>query len=143
MAGTSIARALGLVIETFSDFLQRLFEGVGQTELKDKELVNSLHSKGEITIGQLLKLPISELRPKLDKVDTNLLDGILVLLFEKSNNSSGLKDCENLMNGLTNQQLKTKAVELIEYLNSTRTEFSLERKYPPHQPHIASLEVSS
>ena len=127
MAGTSIARALGLVIEIFSDFLQRLFEGVGQTELKEKELVNSLHSQGDITIGQLLKLPISELRPKLDKVDTNLLDGILVLLFEKSNNSSGLKDCENLMNGLTNQQLKTKAVELIEYLNSTRTEFSLER----------------
>lgn len=127
MAGTSIARLLGLAVEAFSEFLQRLIEGNRQAELKEKKLIDSLYAQGGLTLEQLLKQPISELKSKLDKVDTGLLDKILVLIFEKANNRTEAPKSENSSDNLTNKHLKIKSAELIEYLDFNRKEYSLER----------------
>ncbi|HAF75771.1 MAG TPA: hypothetical protein DCG42_00485, partial [Maribacter sp.] len=76
-------RALGILIESFSDFLQRIFEGNGQVKLDKEDLKNSLKRQAHLEIDDLLFLPWLNLQSKLDKVDTKTLDQVILYLYGK------------------------------------------------------------
>ncbi|SNZ00969.1 hypothetical protein [Flagellimonas pacifica] len=121
MAGTSIARALGVLIESFSDFLQRLFEGNGQVESNERDLKNSLKNQAELKVDDLLVAPWSNLRPKLDKLDTKILDRAILFIYNKAIST----DSSTRTNSDKTTDLRI--LDLIEYLDINRTEFSLDR----------------
>ncbi|WP_286812488.1 MULTISPECIES: hypothetical protein [unclassified Maribacter] len=116
MSGNSTYRALGILIESFSDFLQRIFEGNGQVKLDKEDLKNSLKRQAHLEIDDLLFLPWLNLQSKLDKVDTKTLDQVILYLYGKVSN-------ENKRSRTTDLRI----LDLIKYLDTNRTEFSLDR----------------
>lgn len=50
----SFERGLGVLIESFSEFLQRLFEGNGNSKPNEKELEKLLRSQGNLTLKETL-----------------------------------------------------------------------------------------
>ncbi|MEO9479638.1 MAG: hypothetical protein ABJO28_15005 [Maribacter dokdonensis] len=116
MSGNSTYRALGILIESFSDFLQRIFEGNGQVKLDKEDLKNSLKRQAHLEIDDLLFSPWLNLQSKLDKVDTKTLDQVILYLYGKVSN-------ENKRSRTTDLRI----LDLIKYLDTNRTEFSLDR----------------
>ncbi|MDC6363644.1 MULTISPECIES: hypothetical protein [Flavobacteriaceae] len=113
----STERGLGILIESFADFLQRLIEGNGNMEPSEKELEKALIAQGNLTLKETLKLPFSNWSIKLKNINTKELDRLAVHLYGK------------MMNDKTNsvERLERTIIQLISYLDGERNEFSLER----------------
>ena len=76
-------RGLGILIESFADFLQRLFEGNGNMESSVKELEKALIAQGNLTLKETLELPFSKWLIKLKNINTKELDSLNVHLYDK------------------------------------------------------------
>lgn len=113
----SIERGLGVLIESFSEFLQRLFEGNGNNEPNDKRLEKTLIIQGDLSLNETLELPFSKLIIKLKNIDTKHLDRLVVYLYDKM-----LKDKIN-----SPKRLENTIMELVSYLDDERNAFSLDR----------------
>ena len=113
----SFERGLGVLIESFSEFLQRLFEGNGNNESSEKQLEKTLMTQGNLSLKEALELPFSKLIIKLKNIDTKHLDGLVVYLYDEM-----LKDKIN-----SPKRLENTILELVNYLDDERDEFSLER----------------
>jgi len=113
----STERGLGILIESFADFLQRLFEGNGSMEPNEKELEKALIAQGNLTLKETLELPFSKWLIKLKNINTKELDRLNVHLYGK------------MINDKTNsvERLERTIIQLINYLDNERDEFSLER----------------
>lgn len=114
----SFERGLGILIESFSEFLQRLFEGNGNNEPNKKELEKTLITQGNLSIKEIMEMPFSKLLIKLKNVDTKNLDRLVVHLYDKM-----LEDKTN-----TPERLENTIMQLVRYLDDERDEFSLDRK---------------
>ena len=114
----SFERGLGVLIESFSEFLQRLFEGDGTNEPSEKELQKSLLTQGNLTLKEAQELPFSRLIIKLKDIDTKHLDRLAVFLYDKM-----LEDKTSPLG----KRLENTILQLVSYLNDERDEFSLER----------------
>jgi len=110
-------RGLGILIESFADFLQRLFEGNGNMEPSEKALEKALIAQGNLTLEETLGLPFSKWLIKLKNINTKELDRLNVHLYDK------------MINDKTNsvERLERTILQLINYLDNERDEFSLER----------------
>jgi len=110
-------RGLGILIDSFADFLQRLFEGNGNMEPSEKELEKALIAQGNLTLKETLELPFSKWLIKLKNINTKELDRLNVHLYDK------------MINDKTNsvERLERTILQLINYLDDERDEFSLER----------------
>ena len=110
-------RGLGILIESFAGFLQRLFEGNGNTEPGEKELEEALIAQGNLTLKETLELPFPKLLIKLKNINTKELDSLIVHLYVK------------MVNDKTNSvvRLERTIIQLINFLDDERNEFSLER----------------
>ncbi|MBO0323658.1 hypothetical protein J0X14_15215 [Muricauda sp. CAU 1633] len=110
-------RGLGILIESFADFLQRLFEGNGNMEPSEEELEKALIAQGNLTLKETLELPFSKWLIKLKNINTKDLDKLNVHLYGK------------IINDKTNsvERLERTILQLINYLDDERDEFSLER----------------
>ncbi|WP_431163006.1 hypothetical protein [Flagellimonas beolgyonensis] len=110
-------RGLGILIESFADFLQRLFEGNGNTEPSEKELEKELIAQGNLRLKETLELPFSKLLIKLKKINTKELDRLVVFLYGKMINDKSYSV----------KLLERTIIQLINFLDEERNEFSLER----------------
>lgn len=113
----STERGLGILIESFADFLQRLFEGNGNMEPSEKELEKALIAQGNLTLKETLELPFSKWLIKLKNINTKELDRLVVHLYGKI-----INDKSNSV-----ERLERTIIQLINYLDDERDEFSLER----------------
>ncbi len=113
----SVERGLGVLIESFSEFLQRLFEGNGNNEPSEKELEKTLMTQGNLSIKETLELPFSKLLIKLKNIDTKNLDRLVVHLYNEI-----LEDKTN-----TPERLENTIMQLVSYLDDERDGFSLAR----------------
>ena len=113
----SFERGLGFLIESFSEFLQRLFEGNGNNEPNEKELEKKLMTQGNLSLKEAQELPFSKLLVKLNNIDTRNLDRLVVHLYEEM-----LEDKTN-----TPERLEKTIIQLVSYLDDERDEFSLDR----------------
>ncbi|MFC4219198.1 hypothetical protein [Flagellimonas marina] len=113
----STERELGILIESFADFLERLFEGNGNIEPSEKELEKLLIYQGNLSLNETLELSFSKLLIKLKNINTKELDRLAVFLYGK------------MINDKTNsvERLKRTIIQLMNYLDDERDEFSLER----------------
>jgi hypothetical protein len=111
------ARGIGVLVEYFSEFLQRLFEGNGVEELSKKKLNKLLKSQGNLTFDDLINMSLGNLTPKLDEIDTETLDQFIQFSYEKF----------VIEKKESSKQLEKRIFELIDYLDSEREGFSLER----------------
>jgi len=116
MSGGS-ARGIGVLVEYFSEFLQRLFEGNGVEELSKKKLNKLLKSQGSLTFDDMINMSWGNLSPKLDEIDTKTLDQFIQFSYEKF----------VIEKKESNKQLEKRIFQLIDYLDSEREGFSLER----------------
>lgn len=112
-----VERGLGVLIETFSEFLQRLFEGNGNNEPSEEQLEKMLKAQGNLSLKEALELSSSKLLVKLRKIDTKHLDGLVVYLYDEM-----LKE-----NIIPRERLRNTLKQLIIYLDNERDEFSLDR----------------
>ncbi|MDT0608054.1 hypothetical protein [Croceitalea rosinachiae] len=113
----SVERGLGVLIESFSEFLQRLFEGNSNNEPSEKELEKILMTQGNLSVKETLELPFSKLLIKLKNIDTKNLDRLIVHLYNEM-----LEDKTN-----TPERLENTIMQLVSYLDDERDEFSLDR----------------
>ena len=113
----SVERGLGFLIESFSEFLQRLFEGNGNNEPSEKELEKTLMTQGNLSIKETLELPFSKLLIKLNNIDTENLDRLVIHLYNEM-----LEDKTN-----TPERLENTIMQLVSYLDDERNGFSLDR----------------
>lgn len=113
----STERGLGILIESFADFLQRMFEGNGNLEPSEKELEKALKAQGNLTLKETLELPFSKWLIKLKNINAKELDRLVVHLYGK------------MINDKTNsvERLERTIIHLINYLDNERDEFCLER----------------
>jgi len=110
-------KVLGILIESFSDFLQRLFEGNGTNEPNEKELEKSLKTQGNLTLKETLELPFPKLLVKLKKINTEDLDRLVVHLYHKM-----IED-----RTYPTERLENIIMQMVNYLDKERDVFSLER----------------
>ena len=113
----SVERGLGVLIESFSEFLQRLFEGNGNNEPSEKKLEKILMTQGNLSIKEILNLPFSKQLTKLKNIDTKNLDRLVAHLYNKM-----LEDKTNTL-----ERLENTILQLISYLDDERGGFSLDR----------------
>ncbi|NAY93503.1 hypothetical protein GTQ34_16470 [Muricauda sp. JGD-17] len=113
----SFERGLGVLIESFSEFLQRLFEGNGNNEPNEKELEKILMTQGNLSLKESMELPFSKLLIKLKNVDTKNLDRLVVHLYDKMLEAKTKKP----------ERLENTIMKLVSYLDDERDEFSLDR----------------
>ncbi|RYC52670.1 hypothetical protein [Flagellimonas olearia] len=111
------ARGIGVLVEYFSEFLQRLFEGNGVEELSKKKLNKLLKSQGSLTFDDMINMSWGNLSPKLDEIDKKTLDQFVQFSYEKF----------VIEKKESNRQLEKRIFQLIDYLDSEREGFSLER----------------
>lgn len=116
MSGGS-ARGIRVLVEYFSEFLQRLFEGNGVEELSKKKLNKLLKSQGSLTFDDMINMSWGNLSPKLDEIDTKTLDQFIQFSYEKF----------VIEKKESNKQLEKRIFQLIDYLDSEREGFFLER----------------
>ena len=114
---SSFERGLGVLVESFSEFLQRLFEGNGNNEPSEKELEKTLMTQGNLSLKESMELPFSKLHIKLKNIDTRNLDRLVVHLYDEM-----LEDKTD-----TPERLENTIMELVSYLDGERDEFSLDR----------------
>lgn len=100
--------------------MQRLFEGNGQEELDEKDLQKILLTQGNLSIKEVIEIPFFDLKIKLDKINTKILDRLIIFLYRTTD-----KKYEN--HKLLKEHLYSRIMELIIYLELNRKEFSLER----------------
>ena len=113
----SFERGLGVLIESFSEFLQRLFEGNGNNEPSEKELEKTLMMQGNLSLKEFMELPFSKLLIKLKNIDTRNLDRLVVHLYDEM-----LEDKTD-----SPKRLENTIMELVSYLDDERDEFSFDR----------------
>ena len=113
----SVEKGLGVLIETLSEFLQRLFEGNGNNEPNEQQLEKALKAQGNLFLTEALELPFSKLLVKIRKIDTKHLDRLVVYLYDTM-----LKDKIN-----PQERLGNTIKQLIIYLDEERDVFSLDR----------------
>ncbi|MDC6363327.1 MULTISPECIES: hypothetical protein [Flavobacteriaceae] len=111
------ARGIGVLVEYFSEFLQRLFKGNGVEELSKKKLNKLLKSQGNLTFDDMINMSWGNLAPKLDEIGTKALDQFVQFSYEKF----------VIEKKESNKQLEKRIFQLIDYLDSEREGFSLER----------------
>ncbi|OWW23194.1 hypothetical protein B4Q04_21800 [Zobellia sp. OII3] len=126
MSGFSQYRMLGVLVEEFSEFLQRLFEGKEDKETSTRKIKETL-SQLDLTIADIAKKPISTIKVKLEKIDSEILDLIVVFLYQTSQNDNEAQDKHSLTELKSLKNLNFQIMELIKYLDLERKTFSLER----------------
>ena len=120
MSRNLTSQGLQILIEELADFLQRLFEGNGQDDLDVKDFPKILLTQTNLTIKEVIEIPFSDLKIKLDRINTNVLDHLVIFLYQTTN-----KKYET--HKLLKEHLYNRIMELIIYLELNRKEFSLER----------------
>ncbi|WP_159778980.1 hypothetical protein [Flavobacterium sp. 9AF] len=119
------AIAIGLLIEKFQEFLENLFEPKKKTKLEELyELDSIIKANFTISVLEITEERFEEVSSKLNPIDIQTLDKIIVLTYSCVNSVQKSELIERLKK---NESLNKRLLDLIQFAENKSNILSLER----------------